>query len=390
MILLGTYGDALGALLEPAALQGNVGLPDAARQLSPASAYQPPGKTGAPWWVWLDGDHIPPDTRGVPTDDSAFRLILLHSWLADLNDEERAEDSFRAWLQNKHDTVANVTPGSWQERQYAQIRDWLIMLDDAERWSAVSSTLSIEEFQVTTGNPFFRPGIPVVFGMFMYLEYAALFAQCDPLEVRNHFSTFCSLDQGYAGEITGLFSGLISSAVAVSTSEIPFTNWYIDTLRSQLAVQDIHVGNQRLSDIIESIWDWGTSRRSYSELEIVWAIKTDIYETPLPGNRDQLGYRVFDPLLFLQQMTATVAYATEGIPQILTLLACNPGDADTIPSMFGSIAGAWYGMEALTHLSPTLSDDLGHVQRTVSTLFDYDLERVVHSLVRLSRTITCT
>ena len=387
MILLGTYGDALGALHEPAGLQGKVGNPDAARRLSPVRAYQPPGSTGAPWWIWLDGNDLSPDMRGVPTDDSAFRLLILHPWLQSLTSGTPDEARFRAWLQNQ--IQANTAPtGSWQERRAFQIRDWLTMLDDAQRWTETPPEYRAA-FQITEGNPFFRPTIPIVFGLFMYLECAALYAHCDPGAVRTHFASFCSLDQGYAGEITGLFAALIASAVSQSAHDASFSDWYIATIRSMVHQQDVELEGTTLGIRIETAWRWGVARRGLRESAFLQSFKTDIYEALLPGTRDAAGFRVFDPLLFLQQITATVAYAADDLPKMLTLMASNPGDADTIPSMFGSLAGAWYGLEALNRLSPVLAGDLVHVRDTLGLLFDYDLEHTVHSLAELSQALTC-
>ena len=386
MVLLGTYGDVLGAFHEPSGLQGNIGMPDALRKLPMTSSYQSTEKTGAPWWVWVDGKDIPPGTIGVPTDDSAYRLLILHPWLTSVENEPIEETRFRQWLQAEYESSADVLQGSWQERKRLQIKDWLIMLDDAQRWKAASADAS---FETTPGNPFFRPEIPVVFGMFMYLECAALYAHCPPNQVRDHFTSFCGLDQGYAGEITGLFAALIADAMVTSPEDHAFNEWYMDTLRSLLSNRDVSVGNETLSEIVDDAWGWGSSKRALSEQELLEALRLKIYQAPLPEDRDSIGFRVFDPLLFLKQITATVAYSPQGIQQILTLLACNPGDADTIPSMLGSVAGAWYGLDALKNLSPTLSEDLDAVHSTVSSLFGYDLGYTTRAMAALSTTLTC-
>ena len=384
MILLGAYGDALGAYHEPRGLQGFTGNPDFARRLPKAVTYQPPGSQATPWWIWVRGDDLSSDIIGVPTDDTAFRLLILHPWLLSLIEATPSEASFTAWMQARMQAGRSFDETHWQSRRQSQTRDWLIMLNDAERWNiAPESTRA--SFRPTAGNPFFRPRIPVVFGMFMYLELAALYAGYEDWTVLQHFSRFSLLDQGYARSVTGLFSGLIAMAISVSEREPSFSGWYALTVRSLLKIAPSD--SQLMSEAFESSWSIGITNQKESEIAFLEIVKREIYDAPLPANRDEAGYRVFDPLLFFKQITAAVAYAGADIPKALTLLASNPGDADTLPSVLGTLAGAWAGHTVLQEWNSALEDDLMHVENTLQSLFGYDINQTTHDLVQLAQRI---
>lgn len=384
MILLGAYGDALGAYHEPRGLQGFVGNPENLRRLPEATAYQPPGSQATPWWVWVRGDELPEGLIGLPTDDSAFRLLILHPWLLSLTHEQPSEASFAEWMQARLRTERLFEESQWQSRRQSQTRDWLIMLGDAERWNA-SPESTLASFQPTIGNPFFRPEIPIVFGLFMYMELAALYAGYDNWTVLHHFSSFSQLDQGYARSVTGLFAGLVAAAIPASGSDQSFSGWYATTIRSLL--KESAADMELLEEAFEMSWATGIQHQDKLEKEFLEIVKQDIYEAPLPSNRDQIGFRVFDPLLFFKQITAAVAYAGADIPKALILLANNPGDADTLPSMLGTLAGAWAGYSELSNWNTELGEDLAHVEKTLRALFGYDVHETSKQLALLARDV---
>ena len=396
MIVLGAYGDALGALHEPSGLQGTTGDPARARSLSPFATYQPPGATGAPWWVWVDGSNETAHLKGIPTDDTAFRLFILQPWLRAFSGQHPTEDDLETWMLHHNQQPVSSSVPLWHSRRRAQIQDWLVMFNDARRWEDhqrdnVSATTA---FNITPGNPFFRPQIPVVFGMFMYMELAALYAHCPPEAVMQTFSSFCSLDQGYARIATGLFAGLMAAAVRSQSDPATFAPWFKRQVTFLLNTTLLGSADNNQADRITFLeafnasWTWGITQRKHSEAEFLTAFKQSIYEASLPGTRDADGFRVFDPLLFFRQITATIAYTDGLLPQALSLLASSPGDADTIPSMLGTLAGAWYGFDALKAL-PAISEDLSVLEQTLQTVFGYDTITSVHDMASLSRRISC-
>ena len=384
MILLGAYGDALGAYHEPRGLQGYTGNPDSIHSLPKAVTYQPPGSQAAPWWVWIRGDELSEDIIGVPTDDSAFRLLILHPWLISLNKKQPTESLFAEWMQDRVRKDRSFEVSQWQLRRQLQIRDWLIMLKDASRWREDPSP-DPSYFIPTEGNPFFRPDTPIVFGMFMYLELAALYGGYPPQEVMQHFSTFSELDQGYAGSVTGLFAGLVADAIPVANANTPFDAWYHSTTSNLLKESPSHA--ELLNEAFQKAWRIGIENQEKPESDFLEITKKEIYDAPLPSNRDSIGFRVFDPILFFKQITASIAYSGHDIQKALRLLASNPGDADTLPSMLGTLAGAWAGHTSLQLLSNTLKDDLEEVDKTLSSLFDYNVHDTSLQLANLAKRV---
>ena len=66
MILLGAYGDALGAPHELKGLEGKVGRPADVRRLRPFRVCLPRPKDKInEWWVWPDHTLVPRDVRGM-------------------------------------------------------------------------------------------------------------------------------------------------------------------------------------------------------------------------------------------------------------------------------------------------------------------------------------
>ena len=385
MILLGTYGDALGAYHEPRGLEGYTGNPADIMRLPKATVYQPPGSQAAPWWVWVRGDDLEEDVIGLPTDDSAFRLLILHPWLISLKKAQPSEAAFAEWMTARMNAERSFEVNQWQSRRQLQMQDWLIMFKDAERWQQ-APTSNPTSFMPTKGNPFFRPAIPIVFGLFMYLELAALYAEYPPFEVMNHFSTFSRLDQEYAGSITGLFSGLMAGAVRVSDTKQPFHTWYFTSVNQLLNQTPPY--KELIEQAFKSAWLLGTENQQQSERAFLDIMQTEIYEAPLPSNRDTVGFRVFDPLLFLKQITASVAYSGPDTTKALRLLASSPGDADTLPSMLGTLVGAWAGYNVLIDSNTSLDADLLEVEHTLSASFGYDVQDTSQKLALLAARIT--
>lgn len=135
------------------------------------------------------------------TDDTSFRMELLQRWLAD-EPGDLDEDAFIAWLR----TVATPTrggggggggpggagrqePGWLNESRRAQAEDWLVM------YAAEAAGVA--------GGPFFKPDAPVCFGLFMFIELAAVHAGASPASVQAHFRSVTRLDKKSAGPAVG-------------------------------------------------------------------------------------------------------------------------------------------------------------------------------------------
>ena len=79
MILAAAYGDALGAPHELSGLQGNVCDPLSIKDLKLGCDFYHEHEMNQ-WNVWPPPDLMDQEC-GIPTDDTAYRLAILHPWM---------------------------------------------------------------------------------------------------------------------------------------------------------------------------------------------------------------------------------------------------------------------------------------------------------------------
>jgi hypothetical protein len=373
MILLGAYGDALGAPHEHTGLAGRPADPETARRLAPARDYHPPGRPGDPWWVWADGDDLDPDARGVPTDDSSYRLMILHEWLAE-QPGNPAEHAFLDWMRRRADEPA--PRDGWPVRRREQIRAWIDMMRDAAVWTRALADAgddaqpARERFAPSPHNRFYRPGVPVVFGVFLYAELGALHAGRTCADVFEHFAAFSRLDQAYAAPAAGLVAALVAEAITAPPTSEGFADWFLSRPRELIAAAP-HGERATIAAALDEGRRVGLDARDLPGAAFTEALAERIYQP----RKHQLAHDFanFDPALFLAMMTAAVAWAGDDPIAALRALARSPGDADTMPSFLGTIAGARLGHAGLRELSATLADDLAAQRTTIEGLFAIDL-----------------
>lgn len=383
MILLGAYGDALGAPHElNAALRGEIGDLEQARRLQPARSYF---TTPQEWGIWPDADELDLDQKGLPTDDTAYRATILQDWLCSLAGTglEPTEARFERWMVDQVRSRARPTAG-WRLRRWLQIQTWLAMFADARQWAIQQRHTPPQQQPDPTGfqtrvDHFYRPGQAIVFGLFMYLELAAVYAQRPTELVVERFSQFGRLDMAYGKVAAGLFAGLVAEAVRADHTEQPFDAWYTAQVERMLTwpIGD-SADRQILQDAFAEVQRWAEGEwRGLSEAAFLERMQRDIYA---PGVQTS----VFDPLLFFRQITAAVLYAGADPHRALQLLAASPGDADTLPSFLGTILGAWYGVDGLNRLSTTLAEDLRAQQDFLEKVFGLSLKERVACFTQLA------
>ena len=378
MLLLGAYGDALGAPHEQDGLGGQTGDPATARRLRPFRDYDRDQPSA--WGIWPNPADIDPNKRGVPTDDTSFRVAVLHQWLCDeaKGDERPTEARFLQWLRARQAPAADAP--QWEKSRHQQIQAWICMLEDAMRMKQ-----NPDGFQPRACNPFFRQNIPVVFGPFMYLELAAIYACCPRDEVFNRFESFSCLDQSYGQYITGVMTAMLSQAMCKTEQPDSFDQWYRQFVEGLLGSALGDAGQRRtVRAAYNQSRQFGQNNRNLSEKDFIEKLKTDIYDAPLPAPGDRQGLRNFDPLLFFKQMTAAVTYAGGDVRKALRILAVGPGDADTIPSQLGSIIGACMGEQALRQLGDGFSADFDAVKDCIKQLYGIELSDLADYLVTLA------
>lgn len=371
MILLGAYGDALGAPHELGqALSGEIGDLAVARRLQPSRSYF---TTPQEWGIWPDADEFDLDQKGLPTDDTGYRVAILQDWLCTLAGTglEPTEVRFERWMVGEVRRRSRPE-GGWRLRRWRQIQTWLAMFGDARRWAdqqrytPLGQTPDPAGFQSQVDH-FYRPDQAIVFGLFMYLELAAIYCNTPTVRVAERFSTFSSLDMDHGRVATGLFAGLVAEAINADPTAESFDGWYTRHVRGILDmpigdVADREVLREAFADIQAQMPQWKT----LSETAFLERMQRDIYA---PG----VQASVFDPLLFFRQITAAVLYAGENPHQALQLLAASPGDADTVPSFLGTVVGAWYGEQALRTYDPIVAQDLSAQGAFLETVFETSL-----------------
>ena len=363
MLWLGVYGDALGALHEAKGFDGEVGeptsrLPKMPEEIEPRA-----------WFIWAPANLVV-GRRGVPTDDSMFRLFMLQRWL--LEDPVRTsydEPAFREFL-------AGLEPGeegSWQRHRHAQAVDWEKMFEAAEA-------------EPPQQVQFFEPGKPAVFGLFMLLEMAAFGVGRDPMEVYEEFYGATQLDQGYGRAVTALLATWLADALGRDGSPeeagVDLVTRLLDVLDHRLAETQDEVELAELADlvaVVERAIDLGVEFRGQDESHFMEALAQRVYH----GSDWPYG-RNIDPFFFLLQITSVLSFARDPL-QALRALAWGVGDSDTVASQLGSLLGARLGYQYLLSLQDAdvlLADEFQTLHNVLYSIFDLDLDSRVDVFLR--------
>lgn len=384
MILLGAYGDALGAPHEPRGLEGEVGDPESLGALVSGAELMTVGEQGAPWWIWPDGEVVQ-ELRGVPTDDTAYRLMLLGPWLEEVaaGGSGLDEAAFVGWMADSLTGHPGGLPAGVDRSRRSQVRAWLEMFE-----AAVA--------EPPRAAAFFAPGVPVVFGPFQYLELGVLVATDSPAEISLVFRDWSQLDQGsshvFTGVMVALLAGLTSRAPDprdLGDEWLELAHQLSDPTTGRSAAERRDLSEMRR--LFEAMRHFATGHPRGDLAGFVARFAQEVYDdTSRPWADSPSGLGKFHPLLFWAQMTAAVAYAGEEPLDALRLLAAGAGDADTVPSFLGSQFGAALGrrrLEQLTLGSTPLAPELTALETTLGQLFAVDLGERARRLATLSRAL---
>ncbi len=388
MILLGAYGDALGVPHEPAGLRGEVGYPGATRRLRPAGEFH--DGPGQPWAIWPPAE-VAATHRGVPSDDTACRLALLEPWLAAVAGRRRAfdESSFFEWMQEREAALAarpDRGPDDWLMRMAAaQMADWLVMRDVAAGRT--------QRARARGRNAFYQPGVPMCFGVFLYLEAAAAFGDVSPDRTRHVFGDLCILDEGCAAAVTAALAVCLARAVGSDPHEArsSFAAWWFAQLRAErdtLARCGDHDVAAALDRIIGVSEHFAAAAGPHDDHTLLHRYRQEVHDprTALLG----CGSSPHDPLAVLLLMTAMTAAGGDDLVRTFRLLAAAPGDCDTAGSFLGLIAGAWHGerrLRTVTASNVRLADELDAVEHALRHLFHVDPDERADVFTRLRRTV---
>ena len=367
MLLLGAYGDALGAAQEGQETPTPDPLPTSlvARDMP---------EWGEAWGTWLPAI-VHAKRIGMPTDDTCYRLCVLHPWLAAIADGARTFDE-------------------------ASLRDFMAALRHEPlypEWYAFACrdhlTAWLDMFQAQEENRsegLFSPGVPGVFGLFLYLEMAAVRHGTTPLETFAVYQRQASLDQGYAKSVTGFLATLVSLAVNEAAETSSFGDWFFD--RGRTVVDDLAASTQAqeaasLRSLLEAMARLGNELRGETGATLNTVFKQRVLDPPIPPflSHALLG-GIHDPYRILAQLAATIAYAPDDPAVALRTIAHGCGNTATLASLLGSLLGAWYGAERLSALHTEGLDfqaELDIVETNLTELFHFGLDQHVQIFSRL-------
>lgn len=367
MFLLGAYGDALGAEHEGSVDIAGVPFP------KPLPILQMPAETGFPWDIWLPNTVVA-SKAGVPTDDTCYRLFILHPWLQEIakGDRKFTEESFREFMPELKEKPLQP---SWIELpRNNQIDAWL------------GEFGAQKDFRGS--GEFFSHDSPVVFGLFMYLETGVIIQGETSESIYSLFKEFSRLDQRYATSATAFMTTLMNKAIEYDSRGKSFDNWFFDqSFNLIVELQEIFPHDLDL-EVIKSLFlsmkKLGSEYRHLPEDVFAKAFKEKVLEpTNPPFMQDSFSRWYggnFDPFRFLAQIVATVEFSAGDPVLALRSIAYSFGDTDTTATFLGSLMGVWYGEKQLRCLeTPELdfNDELTVVENVLEDIFNIDLnERV--------------
>ena len=367
-LLLSAYGDAAGLPHEVGGgLDGQVGDPGQ-EPLPVVDGFRKPEAT--PWNIWFPAERTA-GMRGVVSDDTATKIGLVEPHLRFNPDrweppgdaavigegfplggfESGGFGGFRVWLEH---LVKPENPRPPGPMALAQARDWIAMF-------------AAQEAGTPGRTVFYEPGVPVVFGPFLYqtLALSPASAEASLRQVFDRFAGVCALDEGIAKTVTGVLAALTAAAVDAPHDEVRFGVWLRGMLEHLRGVVRGSPGDEELVGRI----DWllqETSVGAEPDAFLAW-MKRELYDHPERGPTRSSGLKPFDSLLQLSQVVACLLFGA-GDPVRTMAVATNvPGDADTVPAFLGVVLGAWAGRDAL--MATPLGEGLAVVEATTAALF---------------------
>ncbi|MGQ0798592.1 MAG: ADP-ribosylglycohydrolase family protein [Pseudomarimonas sp.] len=358
MMLMGAFGDALGAAHEVLGLNGEIAKDLLALDLRAYKIYEQRTAPEA-FGVWPTplGTTLANEV-GIVTDDTGVRVMMLHQWLRDQDAADALvatiggivtkpdEKGYEAWLQAMHNHPYRTAPAHYKavfamrERVINEVLYWLSQERSSRGLPASPTTTETPANRPLATNitQFWDAVSPVVFGQFLYLELASIYFGCERAKVLNQFKNFSILDHGYAGFSTGMLAAILAQAIRSDATE-PFATFFIRQAEQLLDA----TAPAKLIDAWQLGKQVGTDDRGNPLQTLLEAIRDRIFVTfkPFEGQ----GRGKFDCALFLAQMSAVLHWAGSSY-EALCALAFGVGDSDTIPAQLGSIMGAYYGETA--------------------------------------------
>lgn len=370
MLLLSAYGDALGAFHELDALSGDGKVIDPKHntQLKKGSDF-PKHRFNDPWAILIDQKAVTND-EGITSDDTAFRLNLLHPWIFAQTTNSLQKDCFNNFFQKP---IRVSSPhSSINQNLELQLKEWTSM------------------FQAHTNakcSHFYQHHSPTCFGFFQCLDLSIFCLDQDITQVFELFKNINPLDQSYGKLITGLSATLIIKL----TRNQEFTSSTFSELFTELAPSISHTDriNWELITVYHQFAIDFSKREFKDDFNFLERFRKEVFlDSKLPHfNWNGCNRNNHDPLLFWMQLV-TVFHRSNFQPiQSLRLLASGAGDADTLASIAGVLLGFWLGSAYLYEQSDQyirLGDELEKIRKCIQFMYGINIRERAEKLTDLT------
>ena len=397
MMRLSAFADALGAQHELSGLDGNVGPYSEKKALGPLSGYGRGKQTATPFGVWVNPKDPKNHPRiGIPTDDTSIRMALIYPWLCSLKGKAPTEASLREFLKK----VANGPEGAtdWTKTRKRAAAAIDAAIGDAAAYKKAVKGLkgdAVKEvqqgFKPSPGNSFYKPGAPVIFGPFFFLELAILTPCCPTKDVFARAAGFTCLDQGDGRLVSGALGAVMAAAPCPGAKTGDFASFFFKTAGRALTGHGGKRG-KALKEEMDAARKIGRDRRAADKAAgkpdpkgFLDQIEKDIYRK---RNGEDGGLFKFDPVRFLKMYAATLEYAQGDIARAIRLLSCSAGDADTMPALLAAMMGAWCG-EAALKKDAAVATGMDTVEKRLKEMGGVDMNKFVDCLIALARRSDC-
>jgi hypothetical protein len=376
-VLLGAFGDAIGAAWELHGLAG-LGTTNITSSLVPLCTFYNPDQCDSynqTWGIWADPAEVGHSVLGVSTDDTAQRTGLLSRYLMTLPNRTFSEVSYKLFLLGDLGRCPVGAPPLSCERKDQMIDDLVVMFD-------LVKVPPVAKRENGT-NKFYVVGSPACFGMYLWLQAAVgLYRETDQ---RVYELVWSRLDQEYGSVVAGAWGVVAARAVRLAGQggDAEFAGWFLEGVMETLTLIPGWVpADGAYAAFIAERYKAGIAiaREARQAGPVTKENFLSLYSSSVYANATlcpQKSLHNSDPLCETLLLVMALAYTDDAIDAIV-FSANMPGDADTTPSFLGIVAGAYLGESRLRALLPA---------HTISNLQAYADNFLVVGLEQAARAI---
>eukprot|EP01080_Neovahlkampfia_damariscottae_P011404 gene11404-4571_t len=228
-------------------------------------------------------------------------------------------------------------------------------------------------------NSFYKKGEPACFGLFLYLDFASILYKENEITVYKKMRNICFLDQYYAKEVTGLTSIFISEAMKVQNKPKQKLNiWLNKIIKNYQNLLKLIENKQEIENIKRIQKEFlqmsliGYSLKNENENFILIYYRERIYDNSQMTPQHSL--KAHDPLTMIKLIIFSINYSDGDIIKTFRVLTSSIGDVDTVSFFFGTIVGAYYGIEMETFLckNQLIEKDLFFIKNYMKSIYHFD------------------